>query len=147
LINKFDVYVTKENKKFKAISPTFPNCEGKGDSEKEAIEDLGDDIAFYLDEKVHNIVDDIKKNKKSKLVSKEELRIRREKGQLSFTTEFINTPEIDGILGRLRKYTSLESSTSSLADSLINSLVNSDELDEDIPLPPTIGFNIPISLN
>ncbi|MFC1517123.1 type II toxin-antitoxin system HicB family antitoxin [Candidatus Margulisiibacteriota bacterium] len=56
----FEVIISKFKNRFKAICPDFPDCIGEGDSEEEAMEDLGNVITLHLGDTVRRTMDDVK---------------------------------------------------------------------------------------
>ncbi len=144
MFNNFEILVSEEDDRYKAVSPAFPECEGVGSTKEEAVEDLGDDIAFHLEEKVYNVVDHTIATDGAKFVSKEDLRARRSQQSFAFSPDMFLTQSDPDILRRLRKYSSLDAG-SDVTESLLRSLSGS-HLDDDSS-SPVVGFNIPLSLN
>ncbi len=55
----FEIVISKADGKFKALCPAFPDCMGIGDTEPEAVEDLGNVITMHLSDTVRHTIDDI----------------------------------------------------------------------------------------
>lgn len=145
MINNLDIYVSKERDSYKAITPAFPMCEGKGNSQDEAIEDLGDDIAFYLEDKIYGIIDDTITNHKAKIVPKHELQIQRNRSNFKFSAELFNSPELDKLLKKMKKFSTVDKTINDPVSRLVDELLGSTE--DNGHSPSVVGFNIPISLN
>jgi hypothetical protein len=120
-------------------------CEGKGNSQDEAVEDLGDDIAFYLEDKIYGIIDDTITNHKAKFVPKKEQQIQRNRSNFKFSAELFNSPELEKLLKRLKKFSALDGSQNDPVAKLVDELLGDPE--ESGHSPTVVGFNIPISLN